>query len=84
MDLLLFPLHFSYSAIKAYKTEDKVESLGATEHLVSAAEAGKENASMINTYFQPVHMVYFIFVNYFVAAFTYKLWCLVQQIHLIF
>uniref|UniRef100_A0A8D0E7U8 Solute carrier family 25 member 32 n=1 Tax=Salvator merianae TaxID=96440 RepID=A0A8D0E7U8_SALMN len=31
---------FFYNAIKAYKTEDKVESLGATEHLVSAAEAG--------------------------------------------
>nr|XP_056710441.1 mitochondrial folate transporter/carrier [Euleptes europaea] len=31
---------FFYNAIKSYKTEDKLESLGATEHLVSAAEAG--------------------------------------------
>uniref|UniRef100_A0A8D2Q609 Solute carrier family 25 member 32 n=1 Tax=Varanus komodoensis TaxID=61221 RepID=A0A8D2Q609_VARKO len=31
---------FFYNAIKAYKTEDKLERLGAAEHLVSAAEAG--------------------------------------------
>nr|XP_042701086.1 mitochondrial folate transporter/carrier isoform X3 [Chrysemys picta bellii] len=31
---------FFYNAIKAYKEERKLESLGATEHLVSAAEAG--------------------------------------------
>ncbi|XP_015272466.1 PREDICTED: mitochondrial folate transporter/carrier [Gekko japonicus] len=31
---------FFYNAIKAYKTEDRQESLGASEHLVSAAEAG--------------------------------------------
>ncbi|XP_015686297.1 mitochondrial folate transporter/carrier-like [Protobothrops mucrosquamatus] len=30
----------SYNAIKANKTEDKMENLGAIEHLVSAAEAG--------------------------------------------
>ncbi|XP_048697413.1 solute carrier family 25 member 32 isoform X2 [Caretta caretta] len=31
---------FFYNAIKAYKEERKLEGLGATEHLVSAAEAG--------------------------------------------
>lgn len=31
----------SYNAIKAYKKEGKLESLSATEHLVSAAEAGE-------------------------------------------
>ncbi|XP_019383594.1 PREDICTED: mitochondrial folate transporter/carrier isoform X1 [Gavialis gangeticus] len=31
---------FFYNAIKAYKKEEKLESLSATEHLVSAAEAG--------------------------------------------
>ncbi|OXB51980.1 hypothetical protein ASZ78_006154, partial [Callipepla squamata] len=31
---------FFYNAIKAYKKEGKLESLTATEHLVSAAEAG--------------------------------------------
>ncbi|XP_074842918.1 solute carrier family 25 member 32 isoform X1 [Carettochelys insculpta] len=31
---------FFYNAIKAYKEERKLKSLGATEHLVSAAEAG--------------------------------------------
>ncbi|KAL7984134.1 hypothetical protein Chor_002704 [Crotalus horridus] len=31
---------FFYNAIKANKTEDKMENLGAIEHLVSAAEAG--------------------------------------------
>ncbi|NXU51921.1 MFTC protein, partial [Turnix velox] len=31
---------FFYNAIKAYKKEGKLESLSATEHLVSAAEAG--------------------------------------------
>lgn len=31
----------SYNAIKAYKKEGKMESLSASEHLVSAAEAGE-------------------------------------------
>lgn len=31
----------SYNAIKAYKKEGKLETLSATEHLVSAAEAGE-------------------------------------------
>lgn len=37
-------MHFafsSYNAIKAYKKEGKLESLSASEHLVSAAEAGE-------------------------------------------
>uniref|UniRef100_A0A6J0SW58 Solute carrier family 25 member 32 n=1 Tax=Pogona vitticeps TaxID=103695 RepID=A0A6J0SW58_9SAUR len=39
---------YFYNAIKAYKTEDKVESLGATEHLVSAAEAGAMTLCITN------------------------------------
>ncbi|XP_053099455.1 mitochondrial folate transporter/carrier isoform X2 [Hemicordylus capensis] len=39
---------FFYNAIKAYKTEDKLESLGATEHLVSAAEAGAMTLCITN------------------------------------
>ncbi|XP_066479184.1 solute carrier family 25 member 32 [Tiliqua scincoides] len=39
---------FFYNAIKAYKKEDKLESLGATEHLVSAAEAGAMTLCITN------------------------------------
>ncbi|XP_034980437.2 mitochondrial folate transporter/carrier [Zootoca vivipara] len=39
---------FFYNAIKAYKTEDKIESLGPTEHLVSAAEAGAVTLCITN------------------------------------
>ncbi|KAJ6652250.1 hypothetical protein lerEdw1_012938 [Lerista edwardsae] len=39
---------FFYNAIKAYKTEDKLESLGPTEHLVSAAEAGAMTLCITN------------------------------------
>ncbi|XP_077207856.1 solute carrier family 25 member 32 [Paroedura picta] len=39
---------FFYNAIKAYKTEDKRESLGASEHLVSAAEAGAMTLCITN------------------------------------
>ncbi|XP_060099329.1 mitochondrial folate transporter/carrier isoform X2 [Heteronotia binoei] len=39
---------FFYNAIKAYKTEDKQESLGASEHLVSAAEAGAMTLCITN------------------------------------
>ncbi|XP_007427666.1 mitochondrial folate transporter/carrier [Python bivittatus] len=39
---------FFYNAIKAYKTEDKLESLGAAEHLVSAAEAGAMTLCITN------------------------------------
>lgn len=41
----------SYNAIKAYKKEGKLESLSATEHLVSAAEAGELNTKKINVFF---------------------------------
>ncbi|KAL8181823.1 UNVERIFIED_CONTAM: hypothetical protein K2H54_031038 [Gekko kuhli] len=39
---------FFYNAIKAYKTEDRQESLGASEHLVSAAEAGAMTLCITN------------------------------------
>lgn len=52
----------SYNAIKAYKKEGKLESLTATEHLVSAAEAGELNAKKMNVFFRPVHMLLFLFV----------------------
>uniref|UniRef100_A0A8B9NPW8 Solute carrier family 25 member 32 n=1 Tax=Apteryx owenii TaxID=8824 RepID=A0A8B9NPW8_APTOW len=39
---------FFYSAIKAYKKEGKLESLSATEHLVSAAEAGAMTLCITN------------------------------------
>lgn len=52
----------SYNAIKAYKKEGKLESLTATEHLVSAAEAGELNAKKMNVFFWPVHMLLFLFV----------------------
>ncbi|KAJ7395348.1 hypothetical protein BTVI_155886 [Pitangus sulphuratus] len=39
---------FFYNAIKAYKKEGKMESLSATEHLVSAAEAGAMTLCITN------------------------------------
>uniref|UniRef100_A0A8B9D777 Solute carrier family 25 member 32 n=2 Tax=Anseriformes TaxID=8826 RepID=A0A8B9D777_ANSCY len=39
---------FFYNAIKAYKKEGKLESLSATEHLVSAAEAGAMTLCITN------------------------------------
>ncbi|XP_070604273.1 solute carrier family 25 member 32 [Erythrolamprus reginae] len=39
---------FFYNAIKAHKTENKMEDLGAIEHLVSAAEAGMMTLSITN------------------------------------
>ncbi|XP_016848267.1 solute carrier family 25 member 32 isoform X2 [Anolis carolinensis] len=39
---------YFYNAIKAYKTEDRLEGLGATEHLVSAAEAGAMTLCITN------------------------------------
>ncbi|XP_060631682.2 solute carrier family 25 member 32 [Anolis sagrei] len=39
---------YFYNAIKSYKTEDRLESLGATEHLVSAAEAGAMTLCITN------------------------------------
>ncbi len=51
----------SYNAIKGYTKEDRETELSATEHLVSAAEAGwshtKLNTAALLTHFQNPHTV---------------------------